>query len=195
MHRFLLAAVIAAVAVPLHAADRYKIDTQGAHAFIQFKIAHLGFSWLWGRFNDFEGEFVFDPENPENSSVEVTIDTASVDSNHQRRDDHLRNEDFLTVEEYPQATFKSTAFRHVEGDNYVLSGDLTLLDTTRSIDIDVTHLNTGPDAWGGYRSGFEGSTKLALADFGIDYDLDEASREVEIILSLEGIRQDSENQE
>lgn len=190
MKQFIAAAVIAAVAVPLHAADRYKIDTQGAHAFIQFKIAHMGFSWLWGRFNEFEGEFVFDQENPENSSVEVTIDTASVDSNHERRDDHLRNEDFLDVEQYPRATFKSTAFRHVEGDKYLLTGDLTLLETTRPIDIDVTHINTGPDAWGGHRSGFEGRTSFALADFGIDYELGEAAREVEIILSVEGIRQD-----
>lgn len=192
MKRFFVAALVAVVAFPLHAAERYVIDTQGAHAFIQFKISHLGFSWLWGRFNEFEGEYVWDPENPENSSVEVTISTASVDSNHERRDDHLRNEDFLTVEEYPQATFKSTGFRHVEGESYVLTGDLSLLGTTRSVDIDVTHINTGPDRWGGHRSGFEGRTTFALADFGIDYELGEEAREVEIILSVEGIRRDSD---
>ncbi len=174
--------------------EHYLIDTRGAHAFIQFKISHLGFSWLHGRFNDFEGEFHFDPENPENSSVEVTIDTASVDSNHERRDNHLRNEDFLTVEEFPQAHFKSTSFQHVEGENYTMTGDFTLLGHTRSVDIDVKHVGAGEDPWGSYRRGFHGTTEFALADFGIDYDLGEEAEVIYITLDIEGILQDGEEE-
>jgi polyisoprenoid-binding protein YceI len=85
----------------------YAFDKKGAHQFITFKISHLGYSWLYGRFNDFDGEFVYDAENPENSTVNVTIDTASVDSNHAERDKHLRSEDFLYVDEFPEASFKS----------------------------------------------------------------------------------------
>jgi polyisoprenoid-binding protein YceI len=169
--------------------EHYLIDTRGAHAFVQFKISHLGYSWLYGRFNDFEGHFTFDPENPDNGSVEVTIQTASVDSNHERRDNHLRNEDFLTVEEFPQAHFKSTSFRHIEGDRYHLTGELTLLGHTRELEMDVQHVGAGTDPWGGYRRGFTGTTKFALADFGIDYELGPDSEIVEIILDIEGIRQ------
>lgn len=193
---FTLAAAMAAslaLASPAHSdVEQYVIDTRGAHAFVQFRIPHLGYSWLYGRFNDFEGQFTFDTANPENSSVSVEIQTASVDSNHERRDDHLRNEDFLTVDEHPTATFESTAFEPTGDDTYRLKGDLTLLGTTRSIAIDVTQIGVGEDPWGGYRRGFQGSTTLTLADFGIDYDLGPASREVEMTLSIEGVRQDAE---
>ncbi|MGB0514746.1 MAG: YceI family protein [Wenzhouxiangellaceae bacterium] len=181
----------ATAAAPLHAVERYVIDTRGAHAFIQFRIPHLGFSWLYGRFNDFEGEFTFDPEDPSNSSVQIKVQTASIDSNHQRRDDHLRNEDFLTVEEFPVAEFNSTAFTPAGGDAYTLEGELTFMGQTRPITIEVTQIGAGEDPWGGYRRGFEGSTSLTLADWGIDYDLGPSAREVELTLSIEGIRQDA----
>lgn len=172
------------------AEEHYVIDTEGQHAFIEFKISHLGFSWLYGRFNDFEGEFTFDSENPENSSVTVTVDTASVDTNHERRDKHLRDDDFLTVDEYPEAQFRSTGFVPLGGDRYRLEGELTLLGTTRPVEIEVEQTGAGEDPWGGFRRGFEGKTTLTLADFGIDYDLGEEAETVEITLSVEGVRQD-----
>ncbi len=195
MLRSLLTAALLAAASTLAFADEvegngvehYVIDTQGAHAFIQFKISHLGFSWLYGRFNDFEGRFHFDPADPSNSGVEVTINTASVDSNHERRDNHLRNEDFLSVEAFPQAHFRSTAFRHIEGDRYHMTGDFTLLGHTRSLDIEVEQIGAGIDPWGNQRRGFTGRTSFALADFGIDYDLGPEARTIEIILDVEGI--------
>lgn len=198
--KIMLGAALVALALPTIADDhdensngsleRYTIDTRGAHAFVQFKISHLGFSWLYGRFNEFEGEFHFDPENPANSSVEVTIQTASVDSNHERRDNHLRNEDFLTVEDHPEAHFRSTAFRHIEGERYEMTGDFTLLGHTRELTMEVEHVGAGTDPWGGYRRGFTGRTSFALADFGIDYDLGPDSEVVHIILDVEGIKQD-----
>ena len=92
-----------------HAAD-YKIDTEGAHAFIQFRIKHLGYSWLYGRFDKFDGSFVYDAKSPEKSSIAVTINMASLDSAHAERDKHLRGEKFFDVKKYPTATFKSTLF-------------------------------------------------------------------------------------
>lgn len=181
---------LALTAAPLKAAEHYVIDTEGMHAFVQFKISHLGYSWLYGRFNDFEGEFTFDPENPENSAVEATIRTASVDSNHERRDEHLRNEDFLDVDNHPEAHFESTAFEPLGGDDYRLKGEFTLLGHTRPVTIEVTQTGAGEDPWGGFRRGFHGRTTLTLEDFGIDYDLGPAAEEVEIILSIEGVRQD-----
>ncbi|MCB1736569.1 MAG: YceI family protein, partial [Gammaproteobacteria bacterium] len=86
----ILSLILLLALTPLAHADKYQIDTKGAHAFIQFRIKHLGYSWLYGRFNTFDGWFSYDEANPDASQVEVNIDTASVDSNHAERDKHLR---------------------------------------------------------------------------------------------------------
>lgn len=173
----------------LAAAESYVIDTKGAHAFIQFRIKHLGYSWLLGRFNDFSGTFSYDEKNPATSKVSVNIKTASIDSNHAERDKHLRGEDFLEVDQYPEARFVSTAFKENGDGTATLEGDLTLRGVTRPVSIAVEHIGHGPDPWGGYRRGFAGSTTLKLKDYNINYDLGPAAREVELFLSIEGIRQ------
>lgn len=169
-------------------AEDYVIDTKKAHAFIQFKISHLGYSWLLGRFNRFEGKFSYDDKNASASRVEVTIDTASVDTNHAERDKHLRGEDFLDVKKFPKATFVSTSFTRKGDGMAVLKGDLTLHGVTRNIEIDVMDVGAGKDPWGGFRRGFEGRTRLALSDFDINFNLGPASKEVELYLSIEGVR-------
>jgi len=170
-------------------AEEYVIDNEGAHAFIQFRIKHLGYSWLLGRFNRFEGRFSYDEEKPGTSSVEVTIQTTSIDSNHAERDKHLRDKDFLDVKTFPQARFVSTGFRDTGDGKTELDGKLTLHGVTRPIIIDVKPVGHGPDPWGGYRRGFQGTVTLKLADFNINYNLGPASREVELFLFVEGIRQ------
>jgi polyisoprenoid-binding protein YceI len=170
-------------------ADTYKIDTEGAHAFVQFRIKHLGYSWLYGRFNEFDGEFSYDQDDPSESQIEVTIRTASIDSNHAERDKHLRGEDFLDVDKYPTARFVSTSYEETGFNKAVLKGDLNLRGVTKPVTIEVDRVGSGPDPWGGYRMGFEGRTEIALKDFGIDYNLGPASTDVELILSVEGIRQ------
>ncbi len=181
----LVSSMVAGVA---QAAD-YVIDTRGAHAFIHFRIKHLGYSWLLGQFNDFSGQFSYDEDNPDAASVEVRIKTASIDSSHAERDKHLRGEDFLEVDKYPQAEFVSTGYRENPDRTAVLSGNLTLHGVTRPVQIEVEPVGQGPDPWGGYRMGFAGTTRLKLADYGIDYDLGPASTEVDLFLSIEGIRQ------
>ncbi len=166
----------------------YTIDTKGAHAFIQFHIKHLGYSWLVGRFNRFEGEFSYDEAKPEDARVEVTIKTASIDSNHAERDKHLREEEFLDVEQFPEARFVSTSYRDLGNGSGELNGELTLHGVTRPLVIAVTAIGAGDDPWGGYRRGFEGRTRFALADFGIKRNLGPASREVHLWLGVEGIR-------
>lgn len=181
--------LIAFVAPGISMADEYLIDTKGAHAFIQFRINHLGYSWLLGRFNNFSGSFSYDENNPVASKVNVIIEADSIDSNHAERDKHLRGEEFLNVAKYPKAQFTSTSFKDNGDGTAVLTGDLTLHGMTRNINIDVKHIGHGPDPWGGYRRGFEGTTILKLADYGITYNLGPASREVELFLSVEGVRQ------
>jgi polyisoprenoid-binding protein YceI len=170
------------------AAD-YKIDKEGQHAFVNFKISHLGYSWLYGTFKDFDGSFSFDAAKPEESKVKVELQTASVDSNHAERDKHLRSADFLNVDKHPTATFESTSVKSTGEGSADISGNLTLNGVTKPVVIAARFIGEGQDPWGGYRAGFEGSTRLKLKDFDIQKDLGPASQEVELIISIEGVRQ------
>lgn len=176
-----------AVSGSLFAAD-YAIDKEGQHAFINFKTGHMGFSMLHGRFNDFDGSFSWDADKPQDSKVEVVINTASVDSNHAERDKHLRSGDFLNVDKHPQATFKSTSVEMTGENTAKVTGDFTFNGVTRPVVIDAVFIGEGEDPWGGYRAGFEGTTSIKLADYNISMDLGPASAVVELDLTIEGVR-------
>lgn len=171
----------------LNAAE-YIIDTKGAHAFINFKIKHLGYSWLTGRFNTFDGSFNYDADKPNESRVVIDIDTTSFDSNHAERDKHIRSADFLNVDRYPQAKFSSTQITDQGGGKLKVKGDLTLHGVTKAVVIDADKIGEGKDPWGGYRAGFSGTTQIRLGDFGIPEKLGPASRDVYLELHIEGIR-------
>ena len=172
----------------LQAAD-YVIDQQGQHASVNFKISHLGYSWIYGRFNDFSGNFSWDAAKPEASAVKVSINTTSVDSNHAERDKHLRSDDFLNVGAHPTATFESTKVEMTGDDTANITGNLMLNGVTKPVVLDAKFIGEGEDPWGGYRAGFSGTTTLALKDFDISMDLGPASQEVELIITVEGVRQ------
>ena len=164
-------------------AANYKIDTEGQHAFVTFRVGHLGYSFIVGGFNEFEGRFSHDAGNPAASKVSVTIDARSLDTNHAERDKHLRSADFLDVDSYPTITFESSGYvSGLDGDK--LKGNLTMLGVTRAIEIDVRHIGEGKDPWGGYRSGFQGNVTLNSADFGIP----QWVGDVEVELNIEGVR-------
>jgi len=169
-------------------AATYAIDTEGQHAFVNFKISHLGYSWLYGTFKDFDGSFSFDDKNPEASTVNVTLKTQSVDTNNAERDKHIRSDDFLSVGKHPTATFASTAVKSTGEGTADITGNLTLNGVTKPVVIAATFIGQGDDPWGGYRAGFAGSTMLKLKDFAIEKDLGPASSEVELIISVEGVR-------
>lgn len=169
------------------AAD-YKIDKEGQHAFIQFRIQHLGYSWLYGTFKDFDGSFTFDEKNPAADKVDVTINTSSIDTNHAERDKHLRSADFLNTSKNPQATFKSTEVKK-EGDELKITGDLTLNGVTKPVTLEAKMLGEGKDPWGSYRAGFEAEGEIALKDFNMTKDLGPASQKVQLMISVEGVRQ------
>lgn len=188
MKKLLLAASITAMmAIPAQAAD-YVIDTQGAHAFVQFKISHLGYSWLHGRFNTFAGDFSYDADKLTDAKIKLTIDTTSIDSNHAERDKHLRSADFLNVSKHPKANFVSTKIVPKAGKEFDLYGNLTLNGVTKEVVIAAEKLGEGNDPWGGYRAGFAGTTTLTLKDFAINTDLGPASTTVQLDLVVEGIR-------
>ena len=146
------------------AAEHYVIDTKNMHAFITFKIKHLGYSWLEGRFNRFSGDFDYDETNPSNNRVNLKIDVASIDSNFAERDKHLRDERFFDVKKYPEATFVSTGWQDLGDGKATLKGIFTLRGVSKEISIDVSQVGAGKDPWGGFRRGFVGTTTLHLSD-------------------------------
>ncbi|MCU0954325.1 MAG: YceI family protein [Hyphomicrobium sp.] len=170
-------------------ASEYEIDTKGAHASINFRIPHLGFSWLIGRFDRFGGTFSYDEKNPGASRISVEIETASINSNHAERDKHLRGADFLDVTNFPKATFISKSVTPTGDGKAKIEGDLTLRGVTKSVTIEAEVVGGGNDPWGGYRQGFSGRTKVALSDFGIMRELGPASKDVDLDLHIEGVRQ------
>ncbi|MFQ5480596.1 MAG: YceI family protein [Thermodesulfobacteriota bacterium] len=186
---FLFAGLLFLLA-PLRAeAADYVIDSKNAHAYIQFKISHLGFSYVLGRFNHFDGVFSYDELNPAASRVKVTVDVSSVDTNNPERDKHLRSEKFFEVKKYPEATFVSSSYKVTGDKTALLKGKFTLHGVTRPITIKVTELGAGKDPWGGFRRGFEGSVTLALKDYNINTSLGPTAKEVVLFLSVEGIRE------
>lgn len=189
MKKILLVAAAVAMTSPLAFADDYVIDTKGAHASINFKVQHLGYSWLTGRFNDFDGKFSWDSKAPADSKVELTIDTNSVDSNHAERDKHLRSDDFLDSSKFPEAKFVSTKIEDLGNDKFKIHGDFTLLGVTKPMVIDTYKLGEGKDPWGNYRVGFSGATSFKRADYGMTKNLGPAAEDVVLELHVEGVRQ------
>lgn len=171
-----------------NAAD-YIVDYSGAHASVNFKIQHLGYSWLTGRFDKFEGKFSYDENNIAGSTIEFIVDTASISSNHAERDKHLRSGDFLDVSKFSSAKFTSTKVEDKGDRKLTITGDLSLHGVVKSIVIEAEKIGEGNDPWGGYRIGFSGTTSLGLKDFGINTNLGPASTHVELSLHIEGIRQ------
>ncbi|MCZ2723158.1 YceI family protein [Marinomonas sp. 15G1-11] len=164
----LLATMIAGSTIA--SAATYVIDDSkaGAHSQIDVKVSHLGFSWVKGRFNNFEGTFEYDKSNINDSSINVTINTTSFDSNQAKRDKHVMSADFLDAGKYPTATFKSSDIKGLGDDKVSVTGDLTLHGVTKAITFDATLIGEGKTPWGDYRAGFEGSVDLKFADFNID---------------------------
>ena len=150
------------------AAD-YKIDKQGQHAFVNFRIQHLGYSWLYGTFKDFDGSFTFDEKNPAADKVNVTLNTNSLDTNHAERDKHLRSADFLNVAKYPQATFTSTEVKK-EGEDLDITGNLTLNGVTKPVSVMARFTGAGENpATKKQTVGFKGWARIKRSDFNINF--------------------------
>jgi polyisoprenoid-binding protein YceI len=184
----LVGSLLATLSVSTANAADYKVDVKGAHAFVQFKIQHLGYSWLLGRFNTFDGDFSYDNKAPNNAKINIDIETASIDSNHAERDKHLKGKDFLNVSRFPKATFNSKSIKFSDDKNAIVTGEFTLKGVTKTISFPIVKIGEGQDPWGGYRAGFSGTTKLKLTDYDITYNLGPASAYVEMALHIEGIK-------
>ena len=143
-----------------------------AHSAIEFAVKHMMFTTVRGRFKDVKGTIEIDEENPDNSTVDVEIAAASIDTGAADRDAHLRAADFLDVENHPTLTFRSkgvTGAVKKEGDRFVLTGELTIRGTTMNVTLDSQFEGVGPDPWGGTRSGYRATTKIDRREWGLEW--------------------------
>src|ERR1700677_438074 len=145
----------------------YTIDP--AHSRIGFVARHAMVTKVRGSFNDFTGSAVLDGDNPANATATVTIKAASIDTRNEQRDGHLRSNDFLSLEEYPEITFVSTAVKQTGDTGFEMTGDLTIRGITNSIIIPFSYEGFAKDPYGNFRVGFEGSTTINRKDYGITF--------------------------
>ena len=136
------------------------------HSEATFQVRHL-VTKVRGRFTDLGGSIAFDEASPEASAVTFTIQAASIDTSTPDRDAHLRSEDFFHVEQYPAITFVSTAIRARGGNEFDVTGDLTMRGVTKRITLPVSYLGTARDPWGKEKIGFETETTINRKDYGL----------------------------
>lgn len=170
----------------LASATSYKIDP--GHSTVQFSIEHFGFSELIGRFNQFEGQFNVDEANPSNNSATLTVKIESIDTNHEKRDVHLRSPDFFDAKQNTEMVFESTSFDGTT-ENGTLKGNLSMMGKTLPVSFSLEKVGEGDDPWGGHRAGFVAKTVIDRTDYGISYMVPNIPAEVEITIFIEGIKQ------
>jgi polyisoprenoid-binding protein YceI len=181
------AATFALAATPAFAAD-YTIDD--GHTQANFRVTHMSYSTMWGRFNEESGTISFDPANPGDASVNLVIDAASIDTNHGERDDHLRSPDFFNTAEFPEITFNSTSVE-VTGENTAkITGDLTMLGVTKSVTLDAVYNGMGNYPWDDTTEvvGFDISGVVDRTEFGMMYGVGGIGTDIKIDIELEATR-------
>lgn len=145
----------------------YRLDP--SHSRIGFVARHAMVTKVRGSFNDFRGTVVIDGANPARSSAEVSVEVASIDTRNGQRDEHLRTNEFLAAEQYPQINFVSTGVARTQERRFELSGDLTIRGITKAVTIPLDYEGAATDPFGNVRLGFEGSLTISRKDFGITW--------------------------
>ena len=173
-------------ALPAFAADNYEIDA--GHSAVMFNAKHLGVSEFYGRFNDIKGTFSINHENLAKSKIDIKVRVASIDTNSDKRDEHLRGADFFNAKQFPEITFKGREFSKKDGVMSV-TGDFTLRGVTKRITVDFTKVGEGDDPWGGHRYGVQAEFHIMRSEYGMDYMVGGVSDRVNLIIALEGIKQ------
>jgi len=164
--RFAVLAASIALATPVQAGETYSFDR--AHTNVGFQVRHI-YTNVSGKFTDFAGTIQVDRAKPESSTVEFTIQAASIDTSEQRRDQHLRSADFFDVANHPTITFKSTSIKANGKDSWLVTGDFTMHGVTKSIVLPVTLLGEGKDPMGNEKMGLETGLTLNRKDYGLNW--------------------------
>lgn len=168
-------------------ASSYTIDSD--HTFVMFKVSHMGFSHVYGRFTDVTGDFVLDSKTMSNSKVNLVIKTASIDTQQPKRDKHLKNSDFFDAPSFPEIKFTSNKIKALGKNKYHVEGVLLMRGKSKTIHFELVQNNEGKDPWGNYRTGGDATFTIDRTEFGMNWGLDKnIPAQVTLIVSIEGIR-------
>jgi polyisoprenoid-binding protein YceI len=166
-----------------------------AHSEVNFSVRHMMISNVRGRFEKFTGKIDFDENKPENTTVDVQIEAASLSTRDEQRDAHLRSPDFFDVENFPYLTFESKRVELIDEKHAELIGDLTIRDITREVILDVEFSGTSRSPWGTTNAGFTASTRISRKNWNLNWNVALETGgwlvgdEIKIDLELEIIRQ------
>jgi len=176
------------------AVSTWSIDP--VHSIAEFSVKHLMVATVKGHFREMEGTIHLDEEQPENSSGQATIQTASVDTGNQMRDDDLRSDNFFGADQFPTITFRSTRVEKVDDERWKVYGDLTIRDVTKEVALETEFEGRAPGFEGKEHLGFTAETAINRKDFGLRYNAVletggvAVGDRVKITLNIEAIRQD-----
>jgi polyisoprenoid-binding protein YceI len=175
------------VAPPVNAAEAYKVDT--AHTYVLFRVNHLGIGYSYGRILTPTGTFTVDDSPGGNGSIDVQVFAKNIFTGVEKRDNHLKSPDFFNAGKYPVITFKSSSFKKVAENKYEITANVTLLGKTLPISLTAIQTGIGKDPYGSFRRGFESTFTVKRSYFGMDFMLGGVSDEVQVTISVEGVRQ------
>ena len=162
----LIAAAVLAIPALSHAAE-WKIDP--THTTVSFKVRHLGVTWVQGEFQKMSGEVRYDRKNPGAAAANIVIDAATINTRNERRDNHLRSDDFLLVEKHPSITFKSRSVKNAGPDGFDFVGDLTIRGVTKEVVLKVADISGEATMRGIVKMGASATTRINRKDFGVKY--------------------------
>ncbi len=171
----------------------YKIDVD--HSDIMFKVKHLMISTTTGNFKKFDATLEVTADDFSDAKLSFTADVDSIETKNAQRDAHLKSDDFFNAEKFPVLSFSSSKMEKVSGDEYILTGDLTIRDVTKTVALKVEYNGSTKDPWGMERMGFEISGKIDRKEYGLTWSaLTEAgglvvSDEVRLLMNVEMIKQ------
>jgi len=189
MKKISLIAAILAVQISLFAQTKWNVDA--VHSNVKFTVTHLVISEVEGAFKVFSGTINSSTPDFNGASIEFTVDVNSINTDNEMRDKHLKSDDFFNAEKFPKMTFKSTSFKKVSGNKYLLLGTLTIRDITKPVRVDVTYGGTAKDGYGNTKAGFKATTKINRFDYNLKWNtLTEAGgavvgSDVNIVVNLE----------
>ena len=146
--------------------DRTTWKADKSHSQVQFSVSHMGIAEVTGRFTEFDVTVVGSEDDFADATIEATIKTPSINTDNERRDGHLRSDDFLNVEKFPEMNFRSTSVKKTGKDTYAISGDLTIRDVTKSVVLDTRFKGTIKDTRGGKKAAFKAVTTINRFEFG-----------------------------
>ncbi len=189
MKKISLIAAILAVQISLFAQTKWNVDA--VHSNVKFTVTHLVISEVEGAFKVFSGTINSSTPDFNGASIEFTVDVNSINTDNEMRDKHLKSDDFFNAEKFPKMTFKSTSFKKVSGNKYLLLGTLTIRDITKPVRVDVTYGGTAKDGYGNTKAGFKATTKINRFNYNLKWNtLTEAGgavvgSDVNIVVNLE----------